>query len=183
MSNENAVELLKSLSIKTKLLGDVPIYLLTLKVNQDSRGNLIELVRNSWCDILKIPKIQQVYSVSNEQKNTIRAFHQHENLWDYFTIVSGKAKFILAKYDMLKHTTNEISYDNINKPELLEFVLSDKLPQILVVPPPIFHGWQSLTDNTVMVSIASEEYNSNKPDETRISWDTFGKDIWGIEYK
>jgi dTDP-4-dehydrorhamnose 3,5-epimerase-like enzyme len=51
---------------------------------------------------------------------------------------------------------------------------------MIIVPPGIYHGWMSLEDNTIMISVASEVYNKEKPDEVRIPPDSFG-DVWTIK--
>ncbi len=61
-------------------------------------------------------------------------------------------------------------------------VISEKCPKIIIVPMEIFHGWMSLEDNTLMISTASELYNREKPDEIRISPDSFG-DVWAVKGK
>jgi dTDP-4-dehydrorhamnose 3,5-epimerase-like enzyme len=60
-----------------------------------------------------------------------------------------------------------------------QFVLSGMKPGLLVVPPGVYHGWMSLEDDTQMVSIASEPYDAENPDETRIPTDSFG-DVWAV---
>lgn len=39
-----------------------------------------------------------------------------------------------------------------------------------------------LKDNTIMISVASEVYNKEKPDEIRIPPNSFG-DVWTTKYK
>jgi len=51
---------------------------------------------------------------------------------------------------------------------------------MIIIPLGIYHGWMSLEDNTIMVSIGSELYNPENPDEVRIPPDSFD-DIWTIK--
>lgn len=138
-----------------------------LKVNVDDRGYLIEIV-HATDPFLK--KFGQVYLVGNRTKGIIRAYHKHDILWDYFFISHGAAKFILVD-DRLGSPT----YWHMNI-----FILSEINPSVLVVPPGVYHGWISLEDDTQMVSTGSELYNKEKPDEVRISPDTFG-DVWAVK--
>jgi len=156
---------------KKVLIKDVKF--IPLVANVDDRGYLLEVIRiaepmtDPWsvCE-----KFGQVYLVGNFGKGTVRAFHKHEVLWDYFFISHGAAKFVLAD-DRKDFPT----YKETNT-----FILSEKNPSLLVVPPGVYHGWMSLEDDTQMISIASELYNREKPDEIRIPPDSFG-DVWTVK--
>jgi len=149
------------------------VELISLKAYVDDRGYLIEVIRKAepktelWsvCD-----KFGQVYLVGDFVKGTIRAFHKHEILWDFFFISHGTAKFILV--DDRKESP---TYKEINT-----LIISERNPALLVVPPGVYHGWMSLEDDTQMVSIASELYDREKPDEVRIPPDSFG-DVWTVK--
>ena len=149
------------------------VELIPLKAHTDDRGYVIEIIRKAdpktdpWSVCVKFG---QVYLVGNFSKATVRAFHKHAKLWDYFFISHGSAKFVLVD-----DRTDSPTYKEMNS-----YVLSERNPSILVVPPGVFHGWMSLENDTQMVSIASELYNREAPDEVRISPDSFG-DVWTIK--
>lgn len=129
--------------------------LFDLQVHQDSRGLLYEVLHES--DIPANMHMRQVYVVADPVRNTIRAFHKHEKLWDFFHIVKGSALFCLVG----------------KNGETERVVLSERKPQILFIPSGVYHGWMSLEDNTILVSIGSEEYDRDDPDEKRVKWDHF----------
>ena len=136
-----------------------------LTVHLDDRGSLFEVIH----DYDFIPqKFGQCYVIQNWEKGTVRAFHMHKKLWDYFTIVSGTAKFWFI--------------DSASE-EKQQIILTEGTPKVIVVPPHVYHGWQSLSHKTILLSIASEVYNKDNPDEVRIPWDTFGKELWEVQYK
>jgi len=141
-----------------------------LSVHEDDRGYLFEAFRS---DQPYYRKFGQVYVVTNPMPRIVRAYHKHDVLWDYFTIVSGRAKFVLVDDRKESSTYEEIS----------EFISSDRKPTLLIVPPGVYHGWMSLSKNTVLLSTASEVYNKENPDEYRIPWDTYGKDKWEVKFK
>lgn len=147
---------------KTKIEG---LEIVPLKVHFDDRGYLFEVIHN-----YDMPKFGQVYVVGDPTRGIIRAFHKHEILWDFFCIVKGSAKFVFVD-DRPKSKTYK-------QQEII--ILSEKCPKMIIVPPGIYHGWMSLEDNTIMISVASEVYNREKPDETRIPPDSFG-DVWTIK--
>ena len=121
----------------------------------DDRGSLVELLRISW-EVCPHP-IRQVYMVHDRKADVRRCWHKHAELWDLFTIVHGTAVFGIVNED-----------SGFAK----RYVLSDEKPQLLVVPPGFYHGWCSLTDDTLLVSLASHEYNRDNPDEVRIPPDS-----------
>lgn len=141
--------------------------LVNLEPRVDDRGYLVEIIRATDGHFTKFG---QVYFVGNFSKGTIRAFHKHSVLWDWFFISHGAAKFILV--DDRKESK---TFQNTEV-----FVISARNPSLLVVPPGVYHGWMSLEDDTQMISVASEVYNREKPDETRISPDAFG-DLWTVK--
>lgn len=142
-----------------------------LECHVDDRGYLHEIARcaSSTGDHAVVETFGQVYLVGDHVRGTIRAFHKHRTLWDFFCISHGSAKFVLVDDREDAPTYRVVS----------NFVLSARTPALLVVPPGVFHGWMSLEDDTQMISIASEPYRSEEPDEVRIPPDSFG-DVWTV---
>jgi len=138
-----------------------------LEAHVDDRGYLIEILRTSD---EHFTKFGQVYLVGNFSRGTIRAFHKHNVLWDWFFISHGAAKFVLVDDRKESKTYKQTDV----------FVVSSRNPSLIVVPPGVYHGWMSLEDDTQLISTASEVYNREKPDEVRVSPDTFG-DIWQVK--
>ncbi len=103
-------------------------------------------------------------------RGTIRAFHKHHELRDWFHINRGSAKFVL-KDDRPESPTHG---------EMMSVIASARRPRLIVGPPGVYHGWMSLEDNTEMISTASYTYNREKPDEVRAPPDTFG-DVWTVK--
>jgi dTDP-4-dehydrorhamnose 3,5-epimerase len=145
------------------------VKVIELSANIDDRGYLIEILRSSDPHFTKFG---QVYLVGDMARNTIRAFHVHKVLWDWFFISHGSAKFALVDGRKESKTFQEIN----------TYILSERKPQILIVPPGVYHGWMSLEDDTQMISVASEVYNREKPDEERVPYDSFGYD-WSVRFK
>jgi len=143
-----------------------------LIVRADDRGYLIEIARRTGGNEphAVIHKFGQVYLVGDVARGTIRAFHKHEVLWDWFFISHGSAKFVLK----------DDRRDSPTYGEMMTIVTGERNPMLIIVPPGVYHGWMALEDDTQMVSIASEVYNREKPDEFRIPPDSFG-DVWIVK--
>ncbi len=138
-----------------------------LVAHTDDRGYLTEILRATDPHFTKFG---QVYPVGNFARGVIRAFHKHEKLWDWFFVSHGSAKFVLVD-----DRPESPSHGDINI-----FVVGPRNLALIAVPPGVYHGWMSLEDDTQMISIASEVYNRERPDEVRIPPDSFG-DVWTVK--
>ena len=138
-----------------------------LVAHVDDRGYLIEIIRATDPHFTKFG---QVYVVGSVAKGTIRAFHKHRELIDWFFIAHGSAKFAL-RYDRAESPTFQ---------EMNTVVIGTRNPSLIVVPPGVFHGWMALEDNTLLVSTASDVYNRQNPDEIRVLPDSFGY-VWEVK--
>lgn len=142
------------------------------EVREDDRGYLYEVVHDT--DFF-VPRIGQVYVVGDPARGAIRAFHKHRELHDWFCLVRGSAKFAFVD-DRRESSTYK-------KTDVL--VISGRRPALIVVPPGVYHGWMSLEDDTIMLSVASDVYDRENPDEVRVSPrafdDLFGTNIWQVE--
>jgi dTDP-4-dehydrorhamnose 3,5-epimerase len=148
------------------------VKVIDLVVQEDDRGYLIEIARHDKDSEPHsiIHQFGQVYLVADPVRGTIRAFHKHKELWDWFMISHGSAKFVL-KDDRPESPTYG---------KMMIIVNSLRKPKLIAVPPGVFHGWMSLEDDTQMVSTASHTYNRENPDEVRIPSDSFG-DVWTVK--
>ncbi|MCR4406828.1 MAG: dTDP-4-dehydrorhamnose 3,5-epimerase family protein [Anaerolineae bacterium] len=154
------------------MIHDVKVIRLT--AHTDERGYLIEIARKAGGDEphAVVHQFGQVYLVGNPARGAIRAFHKHAELWDWFFISHGSAKFVLK----------DDREDSPTYGEMMQIVIGERNPTLLVVPPGVYHGWMSLEDDTQMISTASHTYNRENPDEVRIPPDSFG-DVWTIKGK
>lgn len=149
---------------KTKIDGVVVV---PLVAHADDRGYLIEILREVDPHFTRFG---QVYLVGNMTRGTIRAFHKHNVLWDWFFISHGSAKFALRD-----DRPDSPTYEQMDS-----VVVTSRNPGLVVVPPGVYHGWMSLEDDTQLVSIGSEVYNRQNPDEVRVPPDSWGFD-WTVK--
>jgi dTDP-4-dehydrorhamnose 3,5-epimerase len=147
------------------------VKVIELTTHEDDRGYLTEIARHAGDPEphAVVHRFGQVYLVGNPARGTIRAFHKHQELWDWFFISHGSAKFVLK----------DDRPDSRTHGALMTIIASARKPRLIVVPPGVYHGWMSLEDDTQMVSTASHVYNREKPDEVRIPPDAFG-DVWTV---
>ncbi len=148
------------------------VKVIELTVREDDRGYLIEIARTATDSEphAVVHQFGQVYLVGDPVRGTIRAFHKHNELWDWFFISHGSAKFVLK----------DDRPDSPTYGEMMTIVASARNPKLIVVPPGVYHGWMSLEDDTQLISTASHVYNRENPDEVRIPPDSFG-DVWTVK--
>lgn len=148
------------------------VKVIDLLTHEDDRGYLIEVARHADDPGPHgvVHQFGQVYLVADPVRGTVRAFHKHAELWDWFFISHGSAKFVLK----------DDRDDSPTCGDMVTVIASQRKPRLIVVPPGVYHGWMSLEDDTQLVSTASHTYNSEGPDEVRIPPDSFG-DVWTVK--
>lgn len=130
-----------------------------LRVIPDERGWLMEILR---CDDNLFEKFGQVY-MTTAYPGVVKAWHYHKKQTDNFTCIKGMMK--VALYDARK---NSPTYKKIN-----EFFIGEKNPLLISVPPMVYHGFKAVGGETAFfLSIPTEPYNYEEPDEYRLPPDT-----------
>jgi len=168
-----------------------------LAVHIDDRGALYEILRCDSPHFLEQGETWgQVYIVENPQAGTVRAFHRHQEMVDWYSIIRGSAKFVLFhRDDILGLGGHNYVYRNTNMlndlraPSLAgnyhtkTVVLTARKPQVLVCPRTVWHGWMSLEPNTMLLTVTNVPYNREQPDEERLPWDFLGEKLWGVQFR
>ena len=130
-----------------------------LKVIVDERGWLMEILRKDW-DVFD--RFGQVY-ITAAYPNVVKAWHMHKKQTDHFVCVKGLVK--LALYDNRDHSKT--------RGEINEFILGEKNPVLVKIPPEVWHGFKAVGEETALVvNVPTELYNYEEPDEHRLPPDT-----------
>ncbi|MBI2971114.1 MAG: dTDP-4-dehydrorhamnose 3,5-epimerase family protein [Candidatus Aenigmarchaeota archaeon] len=143
--------------------------LISLEWKVDDRGYLMQLFN---ADL----NVKRAYVVGNYAKGTIRGFHGHMKEWKYFCVVKGSVKFVLVQHNVS---------EGVEDPEPLRekihtYVLSDRKPSILVIPPCYYNGWVSLEEGTLLMGMSDRTLAESIDDDYRIDPFTFG-DVWSTK--
>jgi len=96
--------------------------------------------------------VKRFYQVENHRRGFIRAWHGHKKEGKYVYVVSGSA--LLGVVNM---ETEEIS----------KYVLSDKSPKILWIPPGNYNGFKSLEENTKIIFFSTSTLEEGLGDDIR----------------
>jgi dTDP-4-dehydrorhamnose 3,5-epimerase len=89
----------------------------------------------------------------------VKGWHYHKVQYDNMIVVKGMMKIVL--FDSRKDSP---TYKEVN-----EFFLGDYNPQLLHIPPLVFHGFKCVSESEALViNIPTEAYNYSRPDEYRV---------------
>ncbi len=126
-----------------------------LRVIPDERGYVMEILRN---DDDLFERFGQAY-VTVGYPGVVKAWHYHKEQTDFFTVVSGNAKFVLYDGRQKSPTKGEID----------EFFIGEKNPLLIKVPKGVYHGFKAIGNEPAMaLNIPDRPYNRESPDETRV---------------
>lgn len=114
-------------------------------------------------DVFPLDKGQVNISYINSTEHIV-AWHKHTHQTDYWICLKGSLKVGWATED----DGCEFKY------------LSDKNPQVLKIPPGVYHGYKALEPGTILVYYVTHQYNPN--DEFRKEVGAFGEE-WKTENK
>ncbi len=130
-----------------------------LKQVTDERGWLTEILRSDWPEF---KRFGQVY-VTAGYPQVVKAWHMHKKQVDNMACVKGMMKLVL--YDD-RETSN-------TKGEVNEFAIGDKNLLLVQIPPLVWHGFKTISEEyALLLNAPTEVYNYKEPDEHRLLPDT-----------
>ncbi|MGH8715087.1 MAG: dTDP-4-dehydrorhamnose 3,5-epimerase family protein [Casimicrobiaceae bacterium] len=123
-------------------------------------GHVTEVARAGW-DLLAGP-LTQVH-ITTTFPGRIRAWGLHQHSADRLFVVSGLVKIVV--FDGRRDSP---TMGNVN-----EFVVSEKNPGLLIVPPNVYHGWKNIgTTEAIIINMPERLYKYEQPDALDLSWDS-----------
>ncbi|MDW8257648.1 MAG: dTDP-4-dehydrorhamnose 3,5-epimerase family protein [Acidobacteriota bacterium] len=126
-----------------------------LRVIPDERGRLMELLR---ADDEIFIKFGQVY-MTTVYPGVVKAWHYHKKQYDNFVAIRGMIKLVL--YDAREGSPTQ--------GEINEFFIGDWNPQLVQIPPGVYHGFKCISETeAIVINIPTEVYNYAQPDEYRL---------------
>lgn len=126
----------------------------------DDRGSLRFVNDFSFSDV------KRFYQVENHDINFIRAWHGHRFEGKYVYVAKGTAL---------------VGAVNLETEEISKFVLSDKSPKILFIPPNYANGFMNLEKDTIIMFFSTSTLDESKGDDIRFPYDKWN--IWNKDYR
>jgi dTDP-4-dehydrorhamnose 3,5-epimerase-like enzyme len=133
----------------------------------DDRGSL------SFVNAFDFDKVKRFYKVENFSTSVIRAWHGHMKEGKYVYCVKGSA--ILGAVAMDSTTAPSKSA------KVQRFVLSDRKPSIVFIPPGHANGFRCLEDGTQIIFFSTATLEETKGDDYRFPADYWGAEVWQVE--
>lgn len=106
--------------------------------------------RLGWFDVFEGKKIKNLNVVRIPNRGIICAWHRHQKQTDFWFVAQGSLQVGLA-------TGTEPT-----KPEWV--YLNPERGVTLVIPPPVWHGYKALQDNTILIYGLTEDYDGTDED-------------------
>lgn len=132
----------------------------------DARGKLIEVFRND--DDIFNGDFGQAY-VTTIRPGIVKAWHMHHLQTDRMMLLKGMVRFGCVM---------DAEDGKLAEP-VLDMVVTDENPKVIVIPPKIWHGFQNIGDTEAYVlNIPTKEYNRKAPDEDRQEPRYFANFCW-----
>ncbi len=123
-------------------------------------GHVTEVARVNW-EVLGNPLVQ--VHITTTFPGRVRAWGLHQHITDRLFVVSGLVKIVI--FDGRKGSVTE---GRIN-----EFVVSEKNPGLVIIPPNLYHGWKNIgTSEAIIINMPDKMYNHEVPDALDLSWDS-----------
>ncbi|MBD3211367.1 MAG: NAD-dependent epimerase/dehydratase family protein [Candidatus Lokiarchaeota archaeon] len=117
--------------------------------------------------------VKRFYQVKNFSTSTIRAWHGHENEAKYVYVSKGSAIVGVVKLDNMDDPSKNL--------ELHKFILSDKSPKVLFIPPRHANGFRPLEKDTRILFFSTSTLEESQEDDYRFPADYWGSGIWEVE--
>lgn len=130
-----------------------------LRMILDERGWLMEIMRTDW--EISDP-LAQVY-VTTAHPQVVKAWHLHHKQTDHMACIRGTVKLVL--YDSRA--------DSTTKGKINEFVMGERNPMVVRVPPYVWHGFKNVgEEQAFVINVVDHLYDYKDPDEFRAPPDT-----------
>jgi dTDP-4-dehydrorhamnose 3,5-epimerase len=129
-------------------------------ISVDDRGSV------KFVNDFNFEGVKRFYQVENHRRGFIRAWHGHKKEGKYVYVVNGSALVGVVNMET----------ENISK-----FILSDKSPKVLWIPPGYYNGFKSLEENTKIIFFSTSTLEESLGDDIRQDHDKWN--IWEEDYR
>lgn len=120
----------------------------------------------SFVNDFKFENVKRFYMVENHRVGFIRAWHGHVHEGKYVYVVNGTAI---------------IGVVNLENENISKFVLSDKKPSVLWIPPGHANGFKTLEENTKILFMSTSTLEESLNDDIRFDFNKWN--IWEENYR
>ncbi len=139
-------------------------YIINGGVAVDDRGEIV------FVNEFNFESVKRFYMVSNHKAGFIRAWHAHKREGKYVTAVEGSAIIGAVKVDNWENPSKDLAVER--------YVISEKKPQVVYIPPGYANGFMSLTRDLKLIFYSTSTLEKSADDDIR--YDARYWDIWDV---
>jgi dTDP-4-dehydrorhamnose 3,5-epimerase len=139
-------------------------YVINGGVAVDDRGEI------TFVNEFNFESVKRFYMVSNHKAGFVRAWHAHKREGKYVTAVVGSAIVGAVKIDDWESPSKDLDVER--------YVISEKKPQVIYIPPGYANGFMSLTQDLKLVFYSTSKLEESSGDDIR--YDARYWDIWDV---
>ena len=123
-------------------------------------GHVTEVARANW-ELLGKPIVQ--VHITTTFAGRVRAWGLHRLGTDRLFVVSGLVKIVVFDGRRGSPTVGQLN----------EYVVSEKNPGLLIIPPDLYHGWKNIgTTEAIIINMPDRQYDHERPDALDLPWDS-----------
>ena len=115
--------------------------------------------------------VKRFYTVENHKQGFVRAWHAHKKEGKYVMVAKGAAVIGAVEIDNWENPSKDLK---VNR-----YVLSEKNPSVLFIPPGYANGFMSLTEDAKIIFFSTSELNESLNDDIR--YDAHYWEAWKVE--
>jgi dTDP-4-dehydrorhamnose 3,5-epimerase-like enzyme len=116
-----------------------------------------------------------VYLCDNFQQGTVRGYHYHRHEQKIFICLQGAVKFVLLPGLMFE------ADGDLWEPQT--FVLSADRNDALLIPANYANGWQSLTDDAILLGMSDRTVEQSREDDIRSDPTEIHPEYWETKWR
>ncbi len=115
--------------------------------------------------------VKRFYMVENHRQGFVRAWHAHRKEGKYVMVVKGSALIGAVEIDNWENPSKSL--------KVHRYVLSEKNPSVLFIPPGYANGFMSLTEDSKIIFFSTSELKDSLNDDIR--YDAHYWEAWKVE--
>lgn len=131
----------------------------------DDRGSV------SFVNRFDFAEVKRFYQVKNHRRGFVRSWHGHLQETKWVWVAKGTIKVGVCKLNKT---------GGIDSPE--GFILSEHNPVLLKIPPGYANGFQTLTEDAVVIFYSSSSVEESSNDDLRLSYQIHA-DFWKEDFR
>lgn len=146
-----------------------------LKKHRDINGFFMEFMRvtDGVVEGLPVRMDLRQLSISRAMPNRLNAFHLHAKEIQDETWSAVEGSLLVWLVDVRENSPSR----GVKR----RYLLSGEEPALLYIPSGVAHGYKAGPEGAFLLYAMNGQFNAKDPNEGRLPWDHFGRELWEEE--